>query len=198
MPIVPFELLIGGELIALLLAVRSRARLVALATLMVWMAVSIGMAFPSYLSYFNELAWHIPKHEMLVDSSLDWGQDLKRLAQYVDEHDIETLYVDYFGGGQPDYYLSNLTYWHSSDGPVTGYIAVSATFYQFSRFYGPIEGKWSYDWLRAFTPEAVIGNSILLFHITEEDLRAHPPVSPYPITQPPGQYVVDPNNFVSQ
>jgi len=196
MPTVPFVLLLCGEAITVLLA-RKRYALV-LVFLMGWMVVSVSIAYPHYLGYFNELSIGIPKYELLVDSSLDWGQDLKRLVEYVDEQKIDHLYVDYFGGGQIEYYLPNMTAWHSSDGPVTGYLAVSTTFYQFSRFYGEKEGKWSYDWLREFTPIVSIGDSILVFHITPEELRRNPPVSPYPIVQPPLQYLADPNNFLSQ
>jgi 4-amino-4-deoxy-L-arabinose transferase-like glycosyltransferase len=199
LPTVPFVLLFCGELVAVLLRARSRKGFVVLGMLMLWMAASVGVAYPHYLAYFNEFTIAQPKkYELLVDSSLDWGQDAKRLAVYAKNHGLTSLTVDYFGGGQPDYYMPGVTYWHSSDGPIIGDLAVSATFYQFSRLAGPKEGTWSYDWLRPFEPVAVIGNSILVYHITEEDLRAHPPTSPYPVMQPPGAYVVDPNNFLSQ
>ncbi len=196
LPTLPFVLLFSGEIVIWLLALRNRKRMGILAALMVWMAVSVGVAYPHYLSYFNEFTILQPKkYELLVDSSLDWGQDAKRLAKYVEDSEIDEIYVDYFGGGQPDRFMSGVTNWHSYDGPVTGYLAVSATFYQFSLLYGEKEGRWSYDWLRSFEPIAVIGNSILVYHISEDDLREAPPTSPYPITQPPSENIVDPDYF---
>ena len=62
-------------------------------------------------------------------------------------------------------------------------IAVSATFYQSSKLYGEKEGKWSYEWLDEYKPEAQIGGSILVFNITADDLIKNPPKSSYPITK---------------
>ena len=37
-------------------------------------------AHPDYLAYFNALAGDDPER-IVVDSDLDWGQDIKRLGQ---------------------------------------------------------------------------------------------------------------------
>lgn len=49
------------------------------AGLLLALLVPSAMAHPDYLPYFNLLAGSHPEH-VLVDSDLDWGQDLKRLA----------------------------------------------------------------------------------------------------------------------
>jgi Dolichyl-phosphate-mannose-protein mannosyltransferase len=51
-----------------------------LAVLLVWMAVSSLWTHPDYLAYFNELAGNRPEN-VLLDSDLDWGQDMKRLSK---------------------------------------------------------------------------------------------------------------------
>lgn len=51
----------------------------ALAMLLVWFAGSSLLSHPDYLPYFNELAGSQPE-KILVDSDLDWGQDMKRLG----------------------------------------------------------------------------------------------------------------------
>lgn len=56
----------------------------ALAVLLVWMAASSLWVHPDYLAYFNELAGSRPEN-ILVDSDLDWGQDIKRLAKRLQE-----------------------------------------------------------------------------------------------------------------
>jgi len=109
------------------------------------------------------------------------GQDLKRLATYVDDNNIQNIKIDYFGGGLPSYYIPDSTEWRSGYGPTTGWLAVSATFYQMSKLHGEEEGKWSYSWLDDYQPVAVIGDSILVYNITPEDLIKNPPSSPYPI-----------------
>ncbi len=44
-----------------------------------WFAASSVLSHPDYLPYFNELAGSTPER-IAVDSDLDWGQDVKRLA----------------------------------------------------------------------------------------------------------------------
>ena len=41
---------------------------------------------------------------MLVDSNLDWGQDLKRLAGWMRENGVARLKLSYFGSADPSYY----------------------------------------------------------------------------------------------
>ncbi len=143
----------------------------------VWYIVSSWLAFPYYLAYFNEIAWGKEKHDFLVDSNLDWGQDCKRLARFVEERNIKKIKIDYFGGAVPSYYIPayKIVKWHSDQGPATGWFAISATYFQFSKMYGIKEGKWDYNWLEPFKTEKIIGGSILVFNITPADLKAHPP-----------------------
>ena len=57
---------------------------IALPLLVVWLAGSSLLSHPDYLAYFNELVGSEPE-KILVDSDLDWGQDLKRLAKRLHE-----------------------------------------------------------------------------------------------------------------
>jgi hypothetical protein len=50
-----------------------------LAPLLLWHVASGALQHPDYLSYTNELAGSHPEN-ILADSDLDWGQDMKRLA----------------------------------------------------------------------------------------------------------------------
>lgn len=61
---------------------------------------------PHYLSYFNELAGG-PREgsRRLVDSSLDWGQDLGRLARWLEREGIDQpIGLSYFGMADPRWY----------------------------------------------------------------------------------------------
>jgi hypothetical protein len=55
--------------------------------------------WPDYLSFFNTIAGGPANgYRHLVDSSLDWGQDLDGLKTWLDEHrGRERVYVAYFG-----------------------------------------------------------------------------------------------------
>ncbi len=52
----------------------------ALAASLLWFAASSLLSHPDYLAYTNELAGSAPE-KILADSDLDWGQDMKRLAE---------------------------------------------------------------------------------------------------------------------
>ena len=54
------------------------------ALLVVWMALSGAVRHPDYLAYFNEFVWSHPER-VLVDSDLDWGQDVIRLSKRLRE-----------------------------------------------------------------------------------------------------------------
>ena len=76
-----------------------------LAALLVWFIGASLFIRPHYLAYFNETVGGPRQgYRHLVDSSLDWGQDLPGLRQYLDSHGLnqpgETrVYVSYFGTG---------------------------------------------------------------------------------------------------
>src|SRR4030095_16789841 len=53
-------------------------------------------AWPDYLAYFNPVAGSRPER-VLVDSNLDWGQDLYRLPDTVPAGHIDSVRVHYFG-----------------------------------------------------------------------------------------------------
>jgi hypothetical protein len=73
--------------------------------LLAGIVLSFGLATPGYLSYFNVLAggarggWRY-----LLDSNLDWGQDLKRLASWQRAHGGVPLDLAYFGTADPQAY----------------------------------------------------------------------------------------------
>jgi 4-amino-4-deoxy-L-arabinose transferase-like glycosyltransferase len=143
--------------------------------LILWQIFSVVSVYPSFLAYFNELAGGPANgYKYVADSNLDWGQDLKRLAQWTDKNNVGRIYVDYFGGAIVPYYLGDkfMPWWGTrlpQDLNATGgYLAVSATFLDGGRGKpapGFSEPTGYYDWLNNFTPVAVIGHSIFVYHI---------------------------------
>jgi len=140
-------------------------RVVVLASLG-WFVIESVSIRPHYLAYFNQLAGG-PAHgyRHLVDSSLDWGQDLPGLKRWLDKHNGDTpkpqlVYLAYFGTGSPEYYgiqarsLIDLTFYLRSPPeealkPLTGGIyCVSATMLQTVaiRFWGP----WTDQYEKAY------------------------------------------------
>ncbi len=89
------------------------------------------MAYPNYLSYYNELVGSNRGYLYIVDSNYDWGQDLRRLADIVHTNNVDHIALEYFGGGSPQYYIGPaFEPWWSSKGKPQGYFAISATLQQ--------------------------------------------------------------------
>lgn len=139
--------------------------------LLLWQAITVIKTYPSFLSYFNELAGGpAGGSRYVVDSNLDWGQDLKRLAKFVEQNDIEKIHVAYFGGGNPKYYMGDKAEYFKWEEPQKGWVAVSATFLRGGQAL-PAQGfNQSTDhfaWLFPYKPVTVIGNSIFVYYIPE-------------------------------
>ena len=62
-------------------------------------------AYPNYLSYFNFIAGSPSRaHHYLLDSNLDWGQDVKLLGEYLQKHEIRKINLSLFASADPRYY----------------------------------------------------------------------------------------------
>jgi hypothetical protein len=105
MPIYPFLFLAAGEAAATLWRFRPRRGVWLTAALSLWYAAGTLRQHPHHLAYFNEIAGG-PKNgwRLLVDSNLDWGQDLKRLAAWLRANPAPGLKLSYFGSADPAYY----------------------------------------------------------------------------------------------
>ncbi len=66
------------------------------------LAVESLAIHPHYLAFFNQAAGGPEAgYQRLVDSSLDWGQDLPGLAEWLREEEPGPIYLSYFGTGDP-------------------------------------------------------------------------------------------------
>jgi hypothetical protein len=60
---------------------------------------------PDYLAFFNAVSGgpaNGPRY--LLDSNLDWGQDVKKLRAWLEAHGTRTAYINYFGNAEMPYY----------------------------------------------------------------------------------------------
>ena len=129
-----------------------------IAAIFVLHACILWQSYPDYLAYFNVLAGDRPEH-ILIDSDLDWGQDLKRLGARVDQ-----LHIQHFGlvyRGSADIKSEHLPGVEEVQPfqPITGWIAVS--------LYAKATvamGK-GFAWLDNYLPRERIGKSIDLYCI---------------------------------
>lgn len=174
LPAFPFLVLLAGRGADLLLKSGPRAR-IALGVLLVWQAASAAWSAPQQLAYFNELAGGTDRaRHLLLDSNLDWGQDLGRAAAWFREHGVDKPCLGYFGHVDPRVYGLETTF--PPVAPKAGLCAVSANFlggypyaitYAGPRILGVKAGAWS--WFDRLQPVARIGSSIYVFDVSADD-----------------------------
>jgi hypothetical protein len=117
------------------------------------------LAFPDYLSFFNLLSggtWRGPHY--LLDSNIDWGQDLKKVKVYMSAHPAPRYCLEYFGNADPAYYgIENPGYVGRTNQPeelksMDCMVAISVTL-----LYDLYEAPGSFTWLRARKPVDHVG-----------------------------------------
>jgi len=146
--------------------------------LLVWYAFGAIQVYPHFITYFNEsVGGPSQGYKYVTDSNLDWGQDLRRLADFVEENNIQKIYVDYFGGDDINYRLGDKyeLWWgdrNPNDLPQDSWLAVSASFLQGGRgitVKGLNEKTDYYNWLNEYEPVTIIGNSIFIFKVRPQN-----------------------------
>lgn len=141
--------------------------------LVLWMALSSLGIHPYYLAYFNELVGGPDQgYRYVVDSNLDWGQDLRRLRAYLDERGIDRIKLSYFGMARPERYgieydplpmpLPSSPSDFSPLNPGPGVYAISASNLQL------LEDPDVFDWFRRRQPTAKIGYSIFIYDVVDQ------------------------------
>ncbi|HSP13955.1 MAG TPA: hypothetical protein VLV78_04300 [Thermoanaerobaculia bacterium] len=134
LPVYPF--LYALTAIALQGARLGRAGIALVIVMIAWHAAENVKTYPSYIAYFNELIGS-PRNadKFLIDSNLDWGQDLRRLDLWARTNGVRQMTIHYFGGGSIEYELHVPRTILMAPGPrllPKGYFALSRHFYRLS------------------------------------------------------------------
>lgn len=176
LPIFPFLAMLAGLGAALLWEARAQQvpKRILLAALIGGQLYSSITSHPDYLPYFNILAGKHPE-QVLVDSDLDWGQDLDRLSRELKELRVPEISLCYFGSA--DLGRHGLPPWKQLQPfqPTSGWLAISSLCYALGNFIPPYTG---YRWLDAYTPIRQIGHSIRLYYLPPNESptqQASPP-----------------------
>ena len=170
LPLYPLALLLGAVTLAWLLRREPRHRTLGLAAVIAMTVIEFSQIYPDPLAFFNALVGG-PAHgdEYLVDSNLDWGQDLKGLKKWMDQHHVELMNLCYFGTADPAYYgiegplLPGSGLMNPAQRPqLPGYVAISAT--NLRGVYFPEQLRQLYAPFLTQTPVAKIGRSIFIYY----------------------------------
>ncbi|HEY1875807.1 MAG TPA: hypothetical protein VGG67_15535, partial [Steroidobacteraceae bacterium] len=127
----------------------------ALLAALAWQLSPLWRAWPDYLPYFNEAVAH--PERVLVDSDLDWGQDLHRLELRVAQLGIGHLSLAYRGTADLRREPLPQVYILPPREHVTGWVAVS----QLAR----TRNSTDYGWLDAYPPVERVGKTIDLYYL---------------------------------
>jgi hypothetical protein len=185
LPVLPFLYVLAGGLVGTgvskLAATRGHRRAVQVAVpAMILLVLLIDVRLhPHYLSYFNVFAGGPDNgHRVLIDSNIDWGQDLLRLKRWMSAHEVEHLKLAWFGTADPSYYgishdplpgfPRSLKLWQELPfdplSPDPGIYAISVTnLWEFLR-----EDKTVFSWFRDRKPDDKVGYSIFIYYVDED------------------------------
>jgi hypothetical protein len=163
--------------------------------MLVWSIISSISVYPHSMSYFNEAAGGPENgHAHLLDSNIDWGQDLLYLKEWLDHHpEAQPLGLAYYQVVDPrivgihfhlpppgpnGLFLNDREY-QAKFGPHPGYYAVSVNHLRGTEFvvpdgHGELHHTWrgDYEYFRLFRPIARAGYSIYIYHITPAEAEA--------------------------
>ncbi len=133
-----------------------------------WYGLSSVAIAPHYLAYFNELVGGPGQgYRYLIDSNIDWGQDLKALSLYMKERKLKKIKLAFFGTASCAY--RGIECEELACTPQAGILAVSV-----NRLVGLTEKQSRcFAWLREFTPVEKIGYSIFVYEIKKEEMGTY-------------------------
>jgi hypothetical protein len=144
-----------------------RAVIVVLA---VWSAASALSYYPHFLAYTSEYNSE-PElgYSVFVDSSLDWGQGLLELRDFMREEGVDRVWLSYFGSALPEGYgidyLPLPSFFPLQKAPAAGpaprFAAISAT-----NLVGPyFGGADPFASLRNRPPYRVLGHTMFIYEV---------------------------------
>jgi len=180
LPMLPFLAVHAGRLAAPLTRASTSQwtwpRRILSIVLALWLAASTFAIYPHFLAYFNAVGggprngWRI-----LVDSNIDWGQDMKGLRDWMEREKVERVRLAWFGTARPEYYgvsydlLPGVPYgfllWTDPPfdraNPEPGVYAISV-----SNLAGAVlPDPDLYAWFRARPPDDRIGYSVFIYRV---------------------------------
>jgi hypothetical protein len=177
LPVYPFLFIGIGVALAELLRRSVLFGRIVVALIMLVLAVESLRAYPNYLAFFNTPSggWR-GGFQKLGDSNLDWGQDLKLLANWQKQQPPKKMYLSYFGIADPGFHgvsATNLPYaaggWPFDPSPgfspnENSYLAVSATNLQGIYINNP-QAQALYQQLQNYKVIDVVGGTIYIYEL---------------------------------
>src|SRR3989338_2113042 len=167
LPVYPFLIVFVSKVVNVEIKEKMKKNIFSccMALLILGFVLSHLLIMPQYLAYFNVFAGGPEKgKEVLLDSNLDWGQDLKRVVSYLKKEGIEEVNIKYFGHEPIEYYGIKAHELGCLPLPGIAVISINALI-GLEPYYAEC-----YAWLREKTPIAMPGYSVYVYDIKEEEV----------------------------
>lgn len=148
LPIFPFVLTYIAKTANLIDFKKFKVPTIIIAVSLLWYLLSVILAYPNYMAYFNEFAGGQKNgHKILTDSNLDWGQDIYRIKNYIEKNNIDISYMVYPWDGQSalDYYGLNYPELKPENQNARGNVIISATYYETE----------AYSWIKKYPMQQI-------------------------------------------
>jgi hypothetical protein len=181
LPAFPFFAILAGAGALWLLHQGDHSRYMrwTVAALAAWLCISSLIAHPDYLAYFNAIAGSEPE-KIVVDSDLDWGQDIKRLGERLRELNATSVTFSTVSLYSLPTHGFPPTQMSSPNAPAPGWNAVEVTEWKLFRMNLPLELRASsHVWPDFIKPAERVGKSILLYYISPRTTQTPRPSRPF-------------------
>jgi hypothetical protein len=167
LPIYPFGFVLASRCFGPAWPQRRWARILSVALLAGGIGSNLWI-YPHYLAYFNAAAGGPSNgYKLLIDSNLDWGQDLIGLKRYLDAEGLDHTCLLYFGKVDPRIYGINYTLGIQPEKCDT--LAISVSLVAGARYRWVLDGQpiesrpGKFRWLLDQPPDRVIGHTIWVY-----------------------------------
>jgi hypothetical protein len=173
LPILPLFFLAAASLFGKNFVRKGRANLF-LGIIAILYILPTILSYPNYLSYFNRASGGSQNgHRWLMDSNLDWGQDLPALKKYMETKGIDRVKLGYFGRVDPRIY--GIAYDTAKRKIEAGSVHAISVNFLIGRPYYLLEknnrlsliGFNYYQNYRNLKPKAILANTIYIFEENE-------------------------------
>ncbi len=150
---------------------KKRGSLVVLSVLLAYYAFGTLRYQPHFLAYFNEfIGGPSQGYKYLGDSNLDWGQDLRLVANYVGRSDSKPVLVAYYGIGNPSYYGLEVPPIFDNAGNVIGFARANPAPGRYIISTSRLQGAADYephlfDWFRRHEPDEQVGFTFQVYDV---------------------------------
>jgi hypothetical protein len=181
LPLYPFLFCFMGQIAEWRSATNIRRRILSsvLVLCLAWNVAESAMIFPYYLSYFNQFAGGPDNgFRYVTDSNADWGQSAKALKKYVDQHNLNAIYLAFAGNSDPWYYGVRYQYVPGAGNWLQpqkrGFVVPEGNRDILAISVRTLQGLHlsdhkAYAWLEERTPLDIVAHSFLIYDITGDE-----------------------------